>query len=298
MIQRLQQLGAGGGGRGAALGAAFLFLGVGPAASAGAAPIQRLSAPVERTWAAPEARQGVAVDGTHFYAVTNSTIAKYTIDGGTRVGEWAGPRDGAIRHLNSCYAADARLYCANSNYPEVPMASSIEIFAAETLEHVDSHSLGLMEEGSLTFFEPYAGGWIAGFAHYDGDGGVGYKGAAYASIVSFDREWRRTGGWLLPRSVQEQMAPYAASGGALGADGLLYVLGHDKPEMYVLARPNQGPVLVHVATIEIDTAGQAFAFARTEDRVVYAIDRPTRTVRRFALPPVTLDPAAGRTFGR
>jgi hypothetical protein len=270
----------------------------GAASAAEPTPIEQLRAPLERTWAAAEAGQGVAVDATHFYAVANTVIGKYAIDDGQLAGRWEGPRDGAIRHLNSCHVAGERLYCANSNYPEVPMASSIEIFDVATMEHADSHSLGLMEEGSLTFFDPYADGWIAGFAHYDGTGGVSYKGAEYASIVAFDREWRRTGGWLLPKSVQERMAPYAASGGSLGADGLLYVLGHDRPELYVLARPNQGPVLAHIATIEIDAAGQAFAFDRSADRVVYAIDRPTSTVRRFTLPPVRLDPAAGRPFRR
>lgn len=260
--------------------------------------VQHLEAPVDRVWNATEARQGVAVEGAHFFAVTNTEIAKYEIESGRLVRRWVGPRDGAIRHLNSCYATEGRLYCANSNFPEAPMGSSVEIFDAETLEHVDSHSLGLMDEGSLTFFERYGDGWIAGFAHYDGNGGVAYKGAEHSSIVTFDNEWRRTGGWLLPPSVQARMAPYAASGGSVGEDGLLYLFGHDEPEMYVLARPAQGPVLAHIATIELDAAGQAFAFDRTAERVVYAIDRPTRTVRRFTLPTVALDPGAGRAFAR
>ena len=54
----------------------------------------------------------------------------------------------------------------------------------------------------------------------------------------------------------------------------------------------------YIATIELDAAGQAFAFDRTAERVVCAIDRPTRTVRRFTLPTVALDPGAGRAFAR
>ena len=37
---------------------------------------------------------------------------------------------------------------------------------------------------------------VAGFAHYDGGGGVGFKDHCYSSVVTFDAEWRRTGGWL------------------------------------------------------------------------------------------------------
>jgi len=258
--------------------------------------VQRLKAPIDRIWLAPEARQGVAVDEKYFYAIVNSMIGKYEKESGGLVGRWIGPRGGLIRHLNSCYADAGRLYCANSNFPETPMGSSVEIFDARKLEHLESHSLGLLDEGSLTFFEPYGKGWIAGFAHYDDTGGVGFKGAAYGAIATFDQEWRRTGGWLLPDAVQKRMAPHGASGGSLGPDGLLYVFGHDLPEMYVLARPKQGPVLLHLATIDIDAAGQAFSFDRSAGRVIYAIDRSTGTVRRFNLPVISVDESVARKF--
>jgi len=177
------------------------------------------------------------------------------------------------------------------------MGSSVEVFDASSLMHVDSHSLGMLDEGSLTWFDRYRNGWIAGFAHYDGTGGVPFKDHRFSSVVTFDAEWRRTGGWLLPSTVLERMAPYAASGGAVGPDGWLYLLGHDRPEMYVVARPSMGPTLIHVATIALEAEGQAFAWAQDGTRTVFTIDRRKRLVRTIAIPPVTApDPSVTLRF--
>lgn len=99
----------------------------------------------------------------------------------------------------------------------------------------------MMDEGSLTWLDRYRGGWMAGFAHYDGDGGLKFKDHTFSAVVTFDAEWRRTGGWLIPPGVLERMTPYAASGGRVGPDGWLYLLGHDRTEMYAEARPSMGP---------------------------------------------------------
>ena len=158
-----------------------------------------------KEFSAPEARQGVAVDASHFYAVVNNVVAKYEKGNGARVAYWASPRGGLIRHINSCIADAAKLWCANSNFPETPMASSVEVIDSATMMHIESHSMGLMEEGSLTFFERLGAGWVAGFAHYDGEGGLAYKNSAFAGISTFDADWRRTGGWMLPESVRVRM---------------------------------------------------------------------------------------------
>jgi hypothetical protein len=265
--------------------AATLFLVPQPPAP----PLASLTAQTLRVYSTPEAEQGVAVDGRHFYPVGNSLIAKYDIAKGTQVDRWDGRADGLIRHLNSCIHDKGRLLCANSNYPEAPMGSSIEVFDAATLDHVRSHSLGLLDEGSITWFDKYRGGYVAGFAHYDGRGGVGFKDHRYSSVVTFDADWRRTGGWLFPSTVVARMAPSSASGGAIGPDGWLYLLGHDRPEMYVVARPSMGPSLIHIATIELEAAGQAFSWAQDGSRVVYTIDRKKGLVRAITLPAIGVE---------
>jgi hypothetical protein len=259
--------------------------------------VPRLSARTLRVYEAPEANQGVAVDARHFYPVDNRVIARYDIASGRRRGRWEAPSPDFIRHLNSCLALETRLWCANSNYPLTPMASSVEVFDAETLEHVDSYSLGMTDEGSLTWFDRYRDGWIAGFAHYDATGGLKYKDHTFSSVVIFDAGWRRIGGWLFPASVMDRMSPYAASGGALGPDGWLYLLGHDRPEMYVVARPPMGPTMVHVATIDLEAEGQAFAWAQDGTRTIYAIDRRRHLVKVIEIPKVVpADPASVRSL--
>jgi len=288
----------------AAMAGAMLWCGAVPAAGAEGvaappAPVAELVARTIRSYAAPEADQGVAVDRDHFYAIDNRLIVKYRRDTGAAVGRWEGPDSLAIRHLNSCIVRASDLVCAHSNYPLLPMGSSVERFDTGRMTHKESRSLGLRDEGSLVWLFPWHGGWMAGFAHYDradGQGGVGFKDARYGSVITFDREWRRTGGWLFPASIQERMRPHAASGGALGPDGLLYVLGHDRPEIYVLAMPRMGPVLVHLATIAADAPGQAFAFV-PGGRQIMAVDRHHGRVNLIELPPVGLpDPRLAAPF--
>ena len=238
---------------------------------------------------AREAGQAAAADADHFYAIVNTAIGQYDKQSGELVRQWASPRQGPIRHLNSCYAEGTELYCANSNFPEVPMASSLEVFDTETMEHSRSYSLGILDDGSLTWYDRLGDGWIAGYAHYDEDGGLSFKDHSFATISRYDNDWRRLGGWMSPETVIARIQPHAASGGAIGPDGLLYLTGHDRPEMYVLAAPKMGPKLVHIATIDIDIEGQAFAWDKSsEERIVWGISRPNREVRAFRLPGINL----------
>ncbi|WP_411819297.1 hypothetical protein ABFZ85_10310 [Hyphococcus formosus] len=246
--------------------------------------VRELSATTIAEYPAIEAGQGAAADEKYFYAIVNYVIGKYRRDNGELVSRWVGTRGGPIRHLNSCYVEGAKLFCANSNHPQLPMASSIEIFDTKTMTHLESKSFGVMDEGSLVWFDHYKDGWIAGFAHYDDETGLPFKDHSYASVVTYDKEWRRTGGYALPKTILDRMAPQAASGGAIGDDGRLYLLGHDRTEMYVMEFPKMGPVLDHVATITVPTEGQAFAFDHKNPRQVWGISRPRRSVVHFELP--------------
>ena len=253
------------------------------------------SAPVElqarelRRWAAPEARQGVAVDAAHFYAVVNAAIGKYDKRTGARVGEWLGDRL-QIVHLNSCAVIGAELVCAHSNFPQVPMASSVEFYDPATMEHTRSVPLGLAW-GSLTWIERHEGQWWAGFANYDEDGAEPGRDHRFTQVVTFDDEWRRTGGYRFPDSVLDRFAPLSNSGGSFGDDGLLYVTGHDAQEIYVLRVPSQGAVLEHVATIAAPLDGQAWAWDRSGERILYGITRADGEVIVMQVPEVL--PALG-----
>jgi len=100
---------------------------------------------------APEARQGVAVEGDFFFAIGNHAIGKYLKTTGERVAVWDGGEGGEVIHLNAGIVRNGRLYGVHSNYPGVPMLSSLEIFDPETLMPIGSHSFGRMD-GSFTWW--------------------------------------------------------------------------------------------------------------------------------------------------
>lgn len=221
---------------------------------------------------APEARQGVAVDDLHFYAIGNSDIAKYEKRTGKRVAEWKGAAGGPIVHLNSCIVVAAALVCAHSNYPGVPMLSSLEIWDAATLRHTGSHSFGIYE-GSLTWALRREGDWWLNFANYGNASGTPGKGPEWTTLVRFDDGWNRRAAYAYPVRLIERFSPHSSSGGNWGADGLLYVTGHDEREVYVLRLPETGSVLEWVETIPAPIAGQAWGFDPTDPGTLWGILR-------------------------
>ncbi len=232
---------------------------------------------------ADEARQGVAADGEHVYVNANSAIGKYDKRTGERVDAWQGEPAQFI-HMNSCAVVAKELVCAASNYPATPMTSSVEWFSLAPLAHVRSRSLG-PGRGSLTWLDWHDGSWWATFANYDGRGGEAGRDHRLTTMVRLDADFREQGAWLFPASVLDRMKPYSSSGGAWGADGLLYVTGHDLPEVYVLKLPQAGSQLVHVATLPLGSNGQAIDWD-PDARMLWSINRPTREVLATRVPPV------------
>ncbi|MDB5453084.1 MAG: hypothetical protein JWO33_1662 [Caulobacteraceae bacterium] len=253
-------------------------LGLAAPATAGPAP----SAELIRRYPAPEAHQGVAVDARSFYAVANSAIVRYDKKTGKKQAQWAGDPK-RFRHLNSCAVIGPELVCANSNFPQAPMRSSVEMFEPTRLVHLRSIPLG-EQPGSLTWVDRHDGAWWAGFANYDGHGGVPGRDHRATRLVRFDDRWRPVQSWTFPDSVLERMKPSSASGGAWGADGRLYVTGHDRPELYVLAVPPAGGVLVLQGTIALPFGGQAFAFDRSAPGVLFGVSRQDQAVLSVRLP--------------
>lgn len=219
----------------------------------------------------------MAIDGRHFYAIGNRRIGKYNKYSGQRVGGWEGPGDGPIVHFNSGVVVDGFLYCAHSNFPGLPMASSIEIFQTETLEHVGSHSFGMLG-GSATWIDTRDGQWWIGFAHYARRGGYSDKGPEWTTLLKFDQQWRREGGYIFPPKLVERFAGMSNSGGAWGKDGRLYAAGYDRGEVYVLSLPKAGSVLVLEEILPVTAEGQGIAWDRSEPGHLYTILRSRREV--------------------
>lgn len=212
---------------------------------------------IEHEYLVPEARQGVAVDKTHFYVVNNSSIIKYTRDKAEEVSEWS-DETGTIKHFNSGIILDNKLYCANSNYPESPMASSIEVFDSITLEHIESISLGIYI-GSATWLDFYKGFWYIAFAHYTGRGSTEEKTNHWTQLVKFTQDWKREEAWVFPKELLTKFGTRSNSGGIITNSGSIYATGHDNKELYKLEFPALGPTLNWVGTYKIPFEGQGIA---------------------------------------
>lgn len=249
-----------------------------------APPVTAVSTELRR-YPALEANQGVAVDARHFYVVDDSRIGKYDKATGRKVGEWIGDPL-LFPHLNSCEIVGEDLVCASSNYPKIPMSSSVEIFDPRRMVHRRSIALG-EQPGSLTWVDRKDGAWWAAFANYDGRGGQPGRDHRDTVLVRFDDAWRRIGTWSFPQTVLDRFSPKSTSGGGWGADGLLYVTGHDRPELYALRLPSAGSTLEHVATIPVPVEGQAIAWDRSQARVLFGVSRGGHEVvaMRVTAPP-------------
>lgn len=242
------------------------------------------TATVAGRWPAPEARQGVAVDATAFYAIDNRTIGKYDKTTGAKILEWRAGADEPFTHMNGGVVIGDELLCAHSNYPAVPMVSSIEVFDTATLRHKRSQPLGA-GRGSITWIDFHDDSWWVAFAHYTLRGGEVGKGSEMTTLRRYDTTWRERESWSFPAEVVGKWAGMSASGGVWGGDNRLYTTGHDEPEIYVLDVPAGGGTLRLTATIRVESAGQGIAFDRASGQL-YSIQRATREVLVSTLPPV------------
>lgn len=241
------------------------------ASSATAIPIIGEAVTVE-TFPAEEARQGVAVDSSHFYVISNTRIGKYRKADYARVDTWHCDRGDPLIHMNAGIVFGDILYAAHSNYPEVPMTGSVEMFNTDDLTHVGTHSFG-MSYGSTTWMDRRDGQFFVCFAHYGNRAAEPNRDSSWSQLVSYDRSWRRLEGWAFPPKLITQFGRYSASGGAFGPRGFLFVTGHDKKDLYVLSRPEGGSKLQLHGRIPMASPGQAFAWDPDNRHLLYSILR-------------------------
>jgi hypothetical protein len=229
-----------------------------------------------------EATQAVAVDRKFFYAIGNAAIGKYDKESGRRIAGWEEVPEGPVAHLNSGSVFGGELYCAQSNYPDTPMVSSIEVFDTERMIHVRTMPLpsGL---GSATWVERKDENWWVTFAHYAGRGGEPGKGPEHTRLVRFDADWRPRGAWSFPPAIVSRWDGMSSSGGVWIDERRLYTTGHHAPEIYVLELPASGGELRLREILVFESEGQGIAFDRAA-RHLYSIQRRTREVLVTLLP--------------
>lgn len=230
-----------------------------------------------RTYKCPESTQGVAVSSNAFYGIGSMVVSKRALRGELLIKKDYADTE-LIHHFDGGIVVDGLLYCSHSNFPDVPMASSIEIFDPETLQHLQTISLGI-DVGSCTWIVPGEDCWYLGFAHYDNTNRSTMDEADrnnyWSQIVRFDKNWRRTGGWIIPREVMDLLKPYSISG-ALYLNGRFYCTGHDLEKLFVLEFPPYGMQMVLAGTIDIPFKGQGIAIDHEGN--LWGIDRDGGTV--------------------
>jgi len=229
---------------------------------------------------AEEARQGVAVDEQFFYAIDSRKIAKYLKTTGKLIKKWEERENGPIIHLDSGVIVNGKLVCAHSNYPGIPMTSSVEIWDAETLEHIETHSFGI-RWGSCTWIDRHNDHWWAAFAHYDQFEDQTGTTNAYTVLVQFDDQWNELESWTYPSVVLERFDGMSNSGGSWGPDGRLYITGHDQGEIYAMSLPEAGSQFILEEIIPIDIEGQGIAWDREREYILYGIRRSQTEVVVF-----------------
>ncbi len=241
-------------------------------------------APLPR-FSAQEAHQGVAVDEKHVYAIASRAIGKYDKYTGAILKRWEASEEEPLIHLDSGVVVDGKLYCAHSNFPGLPMTSSVEVWDCETMRHVGSHSFGIAW-GSCTWIDRHDKHWWGVFAHYQSGQNGGHPGRdnSWTVLLKFDDTWRPLESWVFPSEIVERFERHSCSGGSWGADGLLYCTGHDAPEVYVMRLPKAGSILESVDVLPFRNHGQGIAFDRSVPRRLYGIVRQEKLVVSEELP--------------
>jgi hypothetical protein len=238
-------------------------------------------------WHVMEANQGAAVDGEHFYGIGNHALVKHRKDTGERVAEWFGPRGGPIVHFNAGWVEGERLVLAHSNFPQMPMAGSLEIHDTRNLQPLESYSFG-MQLGNLNWAVRHQGYWWTCLANYSNQGAVPGFDQRATHLIQYNDNWQQLQSWLFPPQVIAAWGESSCSGGDFGEDGFLYVTGHDEAELYVLRLPKQGVTLEYVTTIDVPFEGQSWAWDRSVggERVIYGISRARHEVIAARIPAV------------
>ncbi|MCW3125506.1 MAG: hypothetical protein JWO03_1164 [Bacteroidetes bacterium] len=233
-----------------------------------------------RRYKAPQAKQGVVANKKYFIVFSNDSMVKYDKGTGQVVQAFYSDK---LKHLNSGIIRGGNIYCAHSNYPAIPMWSSIEIWDEKTLQHTGSHSFGI-ESGSCTWMDIHKGYYYVMFAHYANPGKMEPgKDVSWSQLVKYDMNWRRVGAWVLPPALVQKLTPYSLSGGVITAKGEILCSPHHNKELYLLSFPDMGSELIWKSTIQTPIDGQAIALDTDEKDVLWGISRETREVIKTKL---------------
>lgn len=222
-----------------------------------------------------KASQGVAVDGNYFYAISNTKIARHDKKTGAHISDWESDRNNAafkhFQHMNSATVIDGKLYAAHSRFPIAPNENTVEIFALNDKSITHQSTIKIpSDHGSLTWIDKRNDGtWWMCFAVYGKPENQKTKLVKYA----YDNgKFTEQQNWFFPKETIAKWEAMSCSGGSWGADGNLYVTGHDNSVVHVL-EIDATNTLKHLRTEPVaGIFGQAIAWDRfTEKPTLWGI---------------------------
>jgi hypothetical protein len=120
------------------------------------------------------------------------------------------------------------------------------------------------------------------FANYDrpfGPNKTPYGHKVATQMVKMTTDFRVVQAWVLPKAILDRFEEMSNSGGSWGADGFLYLSGHDPAEIYKMRLPKAGSILELVEILPMNIRGQGIAWDRSERNVIYGIIRATAAER-------------------
>ncbi len=217
-----------------------------------------------------EAKQGVAVDRNHFYAISDKKIAKCEKENGQVIVTWKSPKSSPIKHLNGGLIHNGQLICTHN--PEG--SNAIILFESKNLKLKRIQPLPHLK-GSLTWISPRINSkgeviWWGALAFYG-------KEVNQTRVVKFDQNWKIIKSWSFPKQVTQRFYPNSNSGGTWGPNNLLYCTGHDKAEVYVLRVPSKESQLILIQILPVSSTGQGLAWD-PELPHLYTINRKKREI--------------------
>lgn len=219
---------------------------------------------IESKWAT----QAAAADETSVYAISNTTVGRYDRATGKLLSSASAPD---VKHLNSAFVHQGKVYCAHSNYPKKPEESDIRVFDPKTATLTLFHTFK-EPPGSIVWCLHDGARWWCCFAHYGANN-------ARTVLVRYNEGWKEAGRWSFPSKVINDWDGMSASGGIFDGDSLL-VSHHHFKVLYRLKVPKEPGELEFVEALTCPFPGQGIAadpktgglvgINRGKQRVVFA----------------------------
>lgn len=213
--------------------------------------------------------QGVITHKNNIYVVGTNTICMHD----KKTGKLIKKVKTNLKHLNGGIVKDDKLYLTHNPNGKL---NSIEIFDLN-LKHLQSIKLEHLK-GSLTWIDYYDNSWWGALAWYKNQ-------VSKTRLVKFNDDWTINVSWKYPKNILDKFKPYSNSGGQFDKKtGLLFLMGHDKEEVYIMKVNPKSLRLILVEIMEVPIGGQGISLENRDGLLyMYGLNRQDGNVYEIAI---------------